>query len=332
MELPEDPLLRGVVFAVERVAVRRSRPLDPSHRADLLLAELAARQDGLVTFAQVRELGVSAQAVLDRRRHGRLHQLHRGVYAVGTARLTDDGRRRAALLATGPTALLSHRSLGYLLGCRDAEHDRVEVTVAGRHGRTRSTVLVHRPATLTDEDRTTTGTFPTTTVARMVVDLMAVLPVAELAHVLRQLDRTGRLDLVAIERAVRRVARPRGVQVLRTLLADYEDVPGVPFVVLERRFRRLCRAFDLPVGTPQARVEGSPRRPDVLYEGLGIAVELDDRSTHERLAAVVDDRRRDLELAALGIQTIRLTDEDLTRRAAQTAELLRRAFAARAAA
>jgi predicted transcriptional regulator of viral defense system len=44
---------------------------------------LAARQHGVVTRAQLRELGMSDHAIEYRLRRGRLHRVRRGVYAVG---------------------------------------------------------------------------------------------------------------------------------------------------------------------------------------------------------------------------------------------------------
>ncbi|MGI8920120.1 MAG: hypothetical protein ACR2HD_00370 [Solirubrobacteraceae bacterium] len=57
----------------------------------------------------------SAGTPSDRRvRAGRLHPIHRGVYAVGHSRLTLRGRWMAAVLACGPGAALSHRDAGHL--------------------------------------------------------------------------------------------------------------------------------------------------------------------------------------------------------------------------
>jgi hypothetical protein len=45
-------------------------------------------------------------------RLARLHVLYRGIYAVGHPVLTAEGRWMAAVLATGPGAVLSHRAGG----------------------------------------------------------------------------------------------------------------------------------------------------------------------------------------------------------------------------
>ena len=77
---------------------------------DRAVAELAARQHGVVTLAQMAALGLGPRGVQHRAATGRLHRLHRGVYAVGHARLSVQGRRLAAVLACGANAAVSHRT------------------------------------------------------------------------------------------------------------------------------------------------------------------------------------------------------------------------------
>src|SRR6266480_651785 len=74
---------------------------------DAILA-LAARQHGLVTRAQLRDAGLSPEAIRHRVRTGRLHRAHRHVFAVGRPELTREGVWLAAILAGGEGAALSH--------------------------------------------------------------------------------------------------------------------------------------------------------------------------------------------------------------------------------
>jgi hypothetical protein len=87
--------------------------IDPAHRhrswsPDAVVAEIAARQGGVVSNAQLRAAGLDATAVARRVAARRLHPLGRGVYAVGHTAVTPDGRLFAAVLGTG--GVLSHRS------------------------------------------------------------------------------------------------------------------------------------------------------------------------------------------------------------------------------
>jgi predicted transcriptional regulator of viral defense system len=62
-----------------------------------LIAELATRQHGVVSLEQPRALGLGARGVQHRATMGKLHRVHRGVYAVGHRLLSADGRRMAAV-------------------------------------------------------------------------------------------------------------------------------------------------------------------------------------------------------------------------------------------
>ena len=81
-------------------------------RGDPAVAELAARQHGVVSTGQLRALGLERGAIQWRVRRRRLHPLHRGVFAVGHGRLAFQGRLWAAVLACGgpEVAALSHRT------------------------------------------------------------------------------------------------------------------------------------------------------------------------------------------------------------------------------
>ena len=65
------------------------------------ISAIAARQHGVVTIAQLRQAGMSAPAVTRAVAAGKLHRVHRGVYAVGHAGLSREGRWMAAVLAGG---------------------------------------------------------------------------------------------------------------------------------------------------------------------------------------------------------------------------------------
>ena len=98
--------------------------------------KLQRRQFGVVTHAQLRGLGFGPKAIQHRLGSGRLHRLHRGVYAVGRPEVGQRGRWLAAVLACGPEALLSHGSAAALWGIRKPVPGPVEVVVP-RHGRRR---------------------------------------------------------------------------------------------------------------------------------------------------------------------------------------------------
>jgi very-short-patch-repair endonuclease len=77
------------------------------------IGSLARRQHGVVTRAQLLELGLSPKAVRHRAKTHRLRPLHRGVYLVGPIPPAR-AREMAAVLAIGLYAVLSHWSAAWL--------------------------------------------------------------------------------------------------------------------------------------------------------------------------------------------------------------------------
>ncbi len=82
---------------------------------DAAVARIAAKQHGIITFTQLIDAGLSPSQVRNRVRSGRLHRIHRGVYAVGhrglePPRALDGGG--VARAARAPS--LSHRAAAEL--------------------------------------------------------------------------------------------------------------------------------------------------------------------------------------------------------------------------
>jgi predicted transcriptional regulator of viral defense system len=160
-----------------------------------------------------------------RARAGRLHSLHRGVYAVGHTALTLRGRWMAAVLALGPGAVLSHRDAAALWGLRDPEGARIDVTVPRAGRGARRGINVHRSATLHRDDRARSGPIPLTAVPRTLLDLAEILPARQLRRAYEEAERLRVLDLRAIERLLERSNGRRGTGRLRALL-DYDSSPA----------------------------------------------------------------------------------------------------------
>src|SRR4051812_32822468 len=103
---------------------------------DRLISELAARQHGRISLAQLRYLGLNGSTVRSRVETGRLLPRRRGVYAVGHAAFTPEGLWMEAVLAYGRCAL-SHRSGMELWGLVDGCSRPVHVSVPKPSARSR---------------------------------------------------------------------------------------------------------------------------------------------------------------------------------------------------
>ncbi len=142
---------------------------------DVRIARLAEHQHNLVSLTQLRAVGLGRAAVAKRAASGRLHRIHQGVYAVGHARLTREGRWMAAVLAYGRSARLSHRSAAALWSLRPDNRPKTDVLVAARSARSRPGIDVHASVTLTPADCAVVDGIPCTTVARTLLDLAEVV-------------------------------------------------------------------------------------------------------------------------------------------------------------
>ena len=139
---------------------------------DLLIAQLAARQHGVIALAQLLEIGVTRSAISRRVESGRLHRIFRGVYAVGTHMLTREGYWMAAVLSVGEGAVLSHQSAAALWKISPTSPSLIHVTVPRPGGRRhRRGIAVHRSTTITPDQVTRHRGIPVTTFERTLRDL-----------------------------------------------------------------------------------------------------------------------------------------------------------------
>lgn len=136
------------------------------------VARIAARQHGVVSLEQLTWAGLSASTVSRRVREGWLHRVHRGVYAVGHRRLSEEGWWMAAVLALSGSAVLSHESAAKLWGISPSSPPLIHVTVPERSGRARRPgIRLHHSTTLAPSETTRRRNIPVTTQARTRRDL-----------------------------------------------------------------------------------------------------------------------------------------------------------------
>jgi very-short-patch-repair endonuclease len=270
------------------------------HPIDGRLAELAARQHGVVSRAQLAALGLSDPAISKRVQAGRLHRLHRGVYAVGHTRLTREGRFMAAVLACAPGAVLSHGSAALHWGLPWRETQRIDVTVPTPGGRgRRRLVIVHR-ARLEPGERTTKDGIPVTSPSRTLVDLADY---GRSRPVERALDEAAylRLDVSALKPRHGR----RGSGVVADLLARHDAGTTRTRSDMEEIFLALCRDHGLP--EPQVNTEIEGYEADFAWPPQRLIIETDGHGAHGTRAAFERDRLRDAELVAAGWRVVRIT-------------------------
>ena len=188
--------------------------LDGPRPRDVGLAALAEAQFGIVTSAQLVELGFSTSAISRMVASGRLVPLYRGVYAVGHTRLLARGHWLAAVLACGDDAALSHTKGAALSDLRNCERFLVDVTVPGRSRCGQRGIRLHRVRELHPDDVTEIDGIRVTTIARTLLDLCDVIPETQVRRAFEKAERMDGLDYRALRLvagAGARTSRPQGL-------------------------------------------------------------------------------------------------------------------------
>lgn len=103
------------------------------HAVEQAIARVARRQDNVITHDQLFEAGLGRGAIARRLSARTMQQLHRGVYLLGAAPPTQMARARAAVMACGDGAVVSHHSAAEMLGLLPEIDGAIDVTVVGRN-------------------------------------------------------------------------------------------------------------------------------------------------------------------------------------------------------
>jgi very-short-patch-repair endonuclease len=268
-------------------------------RLERRLVRLAESQHGVLSLEQLVALGISAEQVRQRAHAGRLHRVHRGVYAVGHAKLSKEGRWMAAVLAYGGDTVLSHRSAAELWRMLTPRRGPVDVLVPGTSGRRqRDGIRLHRSTTLTQRQSIRRLNIPITTPARTLDDLRSCATPDELSRARRQAEFLGYRT---------QLAPPKPVELSRS--------------ELERRFVRLCQRHHLP--SPRVNAPLLGYEVDFLWPFAKLVAETDGYDGHFGRESFEYDRRRDAKLAAAGYEVIRFTWRQVLERPGEVVAALR---------
>lgn len=276
----------------------------------MALARLADRQHAVVAHRQLIAMGYSASAIQRAIAAGRLHVIHRGVYAVGHRKLTQRGRWMAAVLACGPGAVLSHRDAAALHDLRrSGSRAAVHVTVAGRSKRPRRGIHVHNVRHLHPADTTTTvDGIPVSTVHRTLLDYAETERPQALRWAFEAYDRADLLDFRKLDAVIARNPGRRGIKPLTKLIDTYRGAPDTRSKN-ERRFLALIRQAGLP--EPQVNVSVEGIVVDFFWPEHRLIVEVDSYIYHHTPADRAKDRRNQRKLRSKGYQVERVTDDEL---------------------
>jgi very-short-patch-repair endonuclease len=280
----------------------------------------------------MRRLGMGDGAIDHAVALGRIHRIFRGTYVLAGANLNERGRLRAAALACGRGAVVSHRSAGALLGLLDAGPRVVDVIAPPSRGRKIDGIRFHRVRPPRRDEVGTLEGIPCTSPARTLVDLSGAIGDRTLRSCFERAAQRRLLDIPAIEASMD--PGRRGVRSLRALIDEWRRAAPVAkkgrlkspleAKVLPLLVRRKLSTpvLNAPVEIPNGRIE-----VDFLWPDHQFVVEADSRDFHATPLAFERDRWRDRELLSAGYTTLRVTHRQAEREADAVANAIARATA-----
>jgi hypothetical protein len=293
------------------------------------LANWLSDHDSLITRRVATKMGMSApdiQGYLDR---GVLERVHRNVYRATAAPRTFRQDIRAAWLAAGEGAAVSHGSAAWLWGLVERPPQKPEITLAYGRNLHLDGVQVHRSGDLDASRVTTRAGIATTTPVRTLVDLGASVTAATLIEALDRGLATRVVNLGALVSEMNRLSRHgrAGPRRLREVITARGMIGAPSPSVLESHMLRLIIAHKLPV--PAVEITVGPDgeyRLDLAYVPVKLAMEVDGYAWHCTPEQLRRDHRRRNRLQNDGWQILVFTWLDVTRRDGEVASQIRAAL------
>lgn len=291
------------------------------------IAEVVARQHGVLTRAQALAVGLTRDQIRYRVRTRRWLKVGEGVYRVAGYPTSSRTALWAACLGPGNGAVVSHEAAAALHGLASFRPGPTVVTVAHANARLAGLATVHQSRRLFDDHVTDLDGLPVTTVARTIIDLAA-------------LYRQPRLEVVVDDALARRVLTidellvafddlvspgRRGLGIIRRLLAVRQPGYVAPSTAAESKLLRALRIGGLPRPVlqfphPGVGIDGFV---DAAYPADRLLLEVDGRRWHTRERDFAKDRARDNAATAAGFRTLRFTWDDVNQHADSVASQVR---------
>jgi hypothetical protein len=275
------------------------------------VADLATLQGGVVSLDQLRDHGVSKSLAAERAETKELHRIHRGVYTVGHRAVSRNTLLRAALLACGEGAVISHGTAAAFNLLWDRTPRLIDVTVPVEAGRKIDGIRCRRCRYPQPKEVEIVKGVAVTTVARTLVDLAGIVGLPTLRKTVGRAAIRKKLDIQAVDLAIHHAHRRRGLRSLELALVPYRTKDGQA-VDVRSDFETLVLPdlLDLGFSRPGCNVglhiDGERLLVDFLWEKQRVVVETDGRETHETPDAFQSDRRRDQFLASAGYRALRI--------------------------
>ena len=293
-----------------------------------VLSDLADHQHGIVSWAQLRDAGVTESGCRHLVDRGVLVHIRRRVYGMaGRLNGWHSSLMSACLTASG--VLGSHRSATRLWGMRSVD-ENVDVTIPYPRRLTIDGVKVHRSRDLAAEDWSWVDGIPVTSPVRTLCDAGLVFPEHETRRMVDHAVATGLVTSRDLWRFRIRVGKQgrNGCGVLHRVLESLPPGSETLESGLEVALARIVDTARLPSPVYQhpVVVGGDRYRLDAAYPRLRLFIEVDGVATHSSPAQIAADGGRQNRLVTAGWRPLRFVWSDLRDRPAMVADVIRRSI------
>ncbi|HXR30117.1 MAG TPA: DUF559 domain-containing protein [Solirubrobacterales bacterium] len=236
---------------------------------------------------------------------GILIPIFQGVFSLGHGRISRRGRWMAAVLASGPGAVLSHGSAMELWGMRGSRGDIEVLRHSGGVHRRRPGIRLHQTRSLPENHVTVEQGIPVTTPERALLDMAGRLEAKQQERALVAGDKNGCVHWPKLQGVLRRWRGKRGIGRLRQVAMEVDPRAADTFSPMEVDFLALCREFGLSLPQVNVWVEGF--LVDFYWPSQRVVVETDSYEHHANRPAFEDDHERTVRLTVAGYEVHRAT-------------------------
>ena len=301
---------------------------------DSQLFEIAARQHGVFSRAQAREVGFRADTLRRRVENGRLEHLARNIFRVSGSPMTEHAQLIAVVLSGGTEAIASGTSALALQQIRDFDL-MPAVAVLSRRLPRGALAGVRESFRILPTHRTVIDGIPCATVARALIDAARGQPrwTVERAIDSALAARPGLYDELLVVHGDLATSGRSGIVHIRDVLAERNDAYRAPTTWLEARFLDLMREHNIPEPERQVEIFGRAGRigtVDFAWQSSRLVVETDGRTFHDSLTDRRNDEWRDRQLERERYTVLRFNRNDILHRPTSVVRLVRNALRAAA--
>jgi very-short-patch-repair endonuclease len=294
--------------------------------ADHALFAFARSHDSVFSTADASASGLTEPQIRFRALHF-WERLHDGVFRVPGSAPSWRGDLRAAIMAAGDGAAISHRSAAALYDLPSGRRDLIELTCRRWERSVRPGLVVHESRRLDSEDVQLVDGISTTTPELLLLHLAALRPFENYVEMMIHAARRKRLityesTLRTFDRHARRGLK--GTRAVRTALERWNPTQATTESEMETMLLQAIRSRGLPDPVLQFEVRDIRGaligRVDAAYPTSLLAIEYDSMQEHSDEFQLARDARRRNRLAAMGYLTLSARHADLRSGGAQLCE------------